>query len=171
MTDGSLSVWDNLYTCKQCIGRVFRADAVDPAEADWCSAYMQTIPKPSLRSAVCPCLCTRSISSQQSWQCNALPVVQVNAVAYDNPIPGFGTNNVTNLRLFESQPVNEFNLDFFNEGNFDEVSVHKRWPQSFTSTTLKLLSTMILLHASRPLEDVGVRCGCPAESQNQRKQS
>ena len=43
-------------------------------------------------------------------------------MAYDNPIPGFGTNNVTNLRLFESQPINEFNLDFFNEGNFDEVS-------------------------------------------------
>lgn len=48
-------------------------------------------------------------------------------MAYDNPIPGFGTNNVTNLRLFESQPVNEFNLDFFNEGNFDEVTNSQRW--------------------------------------------
>ena len=48
-------------------------------------------------------------------------------MAYDNPIPGFGTNNVTNLRLFESQPINEFNLDFFNEGNFDEVRHCKIW--------------------------------------------
>ncbi len=50
-----------------------------------------------------------------------MSVLQVYAVAYDNPIPGFGTNNVTNLRLFESQPVKEFDLDSFNEGNFDEV--------------------------------------------------
>ena len=48
-------------------------------------------------------------------------------MAYDNPIPGFGTNNVTNLRLFESQPVNEFNLDSFNEGNFDEVTNPQSW--------------------------------------------
>ena len=72
-------------------------------------------------------------------------VPQVNAVAYDNPIPGFGTNNVTNLRLFESQPVNEFNLDFFNEGNFDEVSVHKA-PPCQPSTCMTALNFSKQLH-------------------------
>ena len=43
------------------------------------------------------------------------------AAAYDNPIPGYGTNTVGNLRLWESKPVNEFKLDEFNEGHYVEV--------------------------------------------------
>ena len=30
--------------------------------------------------------------------------MQVYAVAYDNPIPGYGTKTVGNLRLFDCQP-------------------------------------------------------------------
>ena len=44
---------------------------------------------------------------------------QVYAKAYDNPIPGYQTNTVGNLRLFEAVPVNEFALDAFNEGKYD----------------------------------------------------
>ena len=47
--------------------------------------------------------------------------LQVIAAAYDNPIPGYGTNTVGNLRLWESKPVNEFKLDEFNEGHYVEV--------------------------------------------------
>ena len=46
---------------------------------------------------------------------------QVIAKAYDNPIPGYGTATVGNLRLWESLPVNELNLGLFNEGKFSEV--------------------------------------------------
>ena len=47
--------------------------------------------------------------------------VQVIAKAYDNPIPGYGTATVGNLRLWEALPVTELNLSLFNEGKFSEV--------------------------------------------------
>lgn len=43
------------------------------------------------------------------------------AKAYDNPIPGYGTATVGNLRLWEALPVTELDLDKFNEGKFAEV--------------------------------------------------
>lgn len=52
---------------------------------------------------------------------NADVILQVIAACYDNPIPGYGTNTVGNLRLWESKPVNEFKLDEFNEGHYVEV--------------------------------------------------
>ena len=51
-----------------------------------------------------------------------LTYVQVIAKAYDNPIPGFGTHTVGNLRLWEALPVSELDLDKFNEGKFAEAS-------------------------------------------------
>lgn len=101
-------------------------------EPVWCSVSVYASSEPGLHDslALSPVwgYHVPSRAGNDDWL-----VPQVNAVAYDNPIPGFGTNNVTNLRLFESQPVNEFNLDFFNEGNFDEVSVHE--PASRQSAT------------------------------------
>ena len=44
------------------------------------------------------------------------------AKAYDNPIPGFKTPTVGNLRLWEALPVEEFDLSAFNEGKYDKVS-------------------------------------------------
>jgi len=44
------------------------------------------------------------------------------AKAYDNPIPGFKTPTVGNLRLWEACPVDEFDLSAFNEGKYDKVS-------------------------------------------------
>ena len=40
------------------------------------------------------------------------------AVAYDTPIPGYKTFNTLNVRLWNAQPVNEFNLRDFNSGDF-----------------------------------------------------
>ena len=51
-----------------------------------------------------------------------LCTVQVLAKAYDNPIPGFKTPTVGNLRLWEALPVAEFDLSAFNEGKYDKVS-------------------------------------------------
>ena len=48
--------------------------------------------------------------------------MQVIAKAYDNPIPGFKTPTVGNLRLWEALPVEEFDLSAFNEGKYDKVS-------------------------------------------------
>ena len=39
------------------------------------------------------------------------------AKAYDNPVPGYGTFNTINLRLWKSCPASEFNLSSFNTVN------------------------------------------------------
>ena len=46
---------------------------------------------------------------------------QVSAVAYDNPIPGFQTNNTINLRLWAAKPDREFDLQAFNTGDYVQV--------------------------------------------------
>lgn len=42
----------------------------------------------------------------------------VYAVAYDNPIPGFNTFNTINLRLWRSEPANQFDFASFNHGDY-----------------------------------------------------
>ena len=57
----------------------------------------------------------------------AVLTLQVIAACYDNPIPGYGTNTVGNLRLWEAKPVNEFDLEEFNEGHYVEVGSHNMY--------------------------------------------
>jgi len=47
----------------------------------------------------------------------------VTAVAYDNPIPGFHTNNTINLRLWAAKPDREFDLEAFNTGDYVQVAI------------------------------------------------
>ena len=47
---------------------------------------------------------------------------KVTAVAYDNPIPGFQTNNTINLRLWAAKPGQEFDLQAFNTGDYVQVA-------------------------------------------------
>lgn len=49
--------------------------------------------------------------------------LQVTAVAYDNPIPGFHTNNTINLRLWAAKPDREFDLEAFNTGDYVQASL------------------------------------------------
>lgn len=39
--------------------------------------------------------------------------LQVEAVAYDNPIPGYGTRNTTNLRLWAAKPDGQHDMVSF----------------------------------------------------------
>ena len=39
-------------------------------------------------------------------------------VPYDNPIPGYGNHTVNNLRLWSARSTEEFNLSFFNNGDY-----------------------------------------------------
>jgi starch phosphorylase len=41
----------------------------------------------------------------------------VMAMAYDIPVPGYGTATVNNLRLWAAKSSRDFNLQYFNEGN------------------------------------------------------
>lgn len=43
---------------------------------------------------------------------------EVMAMAYDTPIPGYNTNTVNNMRLWAAKATRDFNLDYFNEGNY-----------------------------------------------------
>lgn len=40
------------------------------------------------------------------------------ARAYDTPIPGYATFNTIGLRLWKSLPINEFDFNSFNSGNY-----------------------------------------------------
>ena len=43
---------------------------------------------------------------------------EVLAMAYDTPIPGYGTNTVNNMRLWASKSSRDFDLKYFNEGDY-----------------------------------------------------
>jgi starch phosphorylase len=49
----------------------------------------------------------------------------VMAMAYDVPVPGYGTETVNNLRLWAARAAREFDLGHFNDGNY-EKSVEER---------------------------------------------
>jgi starch phosphorylase len=42
----------------------------------------------------------------------------VMAMAYDMPIPGYDTGTVNNMRLWSAKASRDFNLEYFNEGNY-----------------------------------------------------
>ncbi|MBI5435554.1 MAG: glycogen/starch/alpha-glucan phosphorylase [Nitrosomonadales bacterium] len=42
----------------------------------------------------------------------------VMAMAYDSPIPGYATNTVNNMRLWSAKATRDFELRYFNEGNY-----------------------------------------------------
>ncbi len=42
-------------------------------------------------------------------------------MAYDNPIPGYNTPTTSNLRLWDSLPMEEFDLRAFNAGEYDQA--------------------------------------------------
>ena len=43
------------------------------------------------------------------------------AMAYDVPIPGYGTETVNNLRLWSAKATREFDLRHFNDGNYEKA--------------------------------------------------
>jgi len=50
----------------------------------------------------------------------------IQAMAYDNPIPGFDTYNTNNLRLWRACPAEEFDFDAFNESKYTEAVEARR---------------------------------------------
>lgn len=43
---------------------------------------------------------------------------EVMAMAYDTPVPGYGNSTVNNMRLWSAKSTRDFNLKYFNEGNY-----------------------------------------------------
>lgn len=61
------------------------------------------------------------------------PGETVAAVAYDNPIPGFQTNNTINLRLWAAKPDREFDLQAFNTGDYVQAILSKQRAETLSS--------------------------------------
>jgi len=50
---------------------------------------------------------------------------KLTGVPYDIPIPGYGTNTVNYLRLWESKATEDFNFEAFNRGGYEEAVKEK----------------------------------------------
>ncbi|CAL8466863.1 g6399 [Coccomyxa elongata] len=61
------------------------------------------------------------------------PGESVAAIAYDNPIPGFQTNNTINLRLWAAKPGQEFDLEAFNTGDYVQAILSRQRAETLSS--------------------------------------
>ncbi len=64
-----------------------------------------------------------------SWEGGEIVV----AVAYDTPIPGYGTYNANNMRLWSSKPSHEFDLKSFNAGDYIAAIEQKERGETISS--------------------------------------
>jgi len=55
------------------------------------------------------------------FRCDWVDTQEVMAMAYDTPIPGYRNNTVNNMRLWAAKSTREFNLDYFNHGNYEKA--------------------------------------------------
>ncbi len=49
----------------------------------------------------------------------------VMAMAYDTPVPGYRNNTVNNMRLWSAKSTREFDLDYFNHGDYERAVAEK----------------------------------------------
>jgi starch phosphorylase len=59
----------------------------------------------------------------------------VMAMAYDTPVPGYKNNTVNNMRLWSAKSTREFNLEYFNTGDYEKAVAD----QSNTETISRVL--------------------------------
>jgi starch phosphorylase len=88
---------------------------------------------------------------------------EVLAMAHDMPIPGYGTNTVNNLRLWASKSTRDFNLKYFNDGNYIKAVEDKNasemiskvlYPDDTTSMGRELRLKQEYLFVSASLQDI-----------------
>ncbi len=54
------------------------------------------------------------------------------AMAYDVPVPGYGTDTVNNLRLWSAKAAREFDLRHFNDGNYEKAVEERNETESIS---------------------------------------
>jgi len=88
---------------------------------------------------------------------------QVMAMAYDTPIPGYGTNTVNNMRLWAAKAARDFDLTHFNEGNYIRAVEDKNtsenlskvlYPDDSTATGRALRLKQQYFFVSASLQDI-----------------
>lgn len=70
-----------------------------------------------------------SVDSNGVWK----PEEEVEAVACDVPIPGYHTATTGNLRLWDAEPKEEFDLEAFNAGDYEKAIKNKRKADEITA--------------------------------------
>jgi starch phosphorylase len=59
--------------------------------------------------------------TEHGEECRWVDAEHVVAMAYDVPVPGYGTDTVNNLRLWSAKATREFDLRHFNDGNYEKA--------------------------------------------------
>jgi starch phosphorylase len=70
--------------------------------------------------------CEEGLDASGSWCIKWVGGEIIQAMAYDNPIPGFDTYNTNNLRLWRACPAKEFDLDAFSSADFPQAVEARR---------------------------------------------
>lgn len=69
---------------------------------------------------------------KDSTLCKWVDTQEVIAMAYDTPIPGYGTDNVNNLRLWSAKSSREFDFTYFNDGDYIKAVSDKASSENIT---------------------------------------
>ncbi len=67
----------------------------------------------------------QSTDDHGNFHCGWVDTQDVLAMAYDTPVPGYRNNTVNNLRLWSAKSTREFNLDYFNHGDYERAVADK----------------------------------------------
>ncbi|XP_077212465.1 uncharacterized protein LOC143847500 [Tasmannia lanceolata] len=62
-----------------------------------------------------------------------VPGEMVEAIAYDNPIPGYGTRNTINLRLWAAKPSGQCDIESFNTGDYINSVINRQRAETISS--------------------------------------
>ncbi|PON60630.1 Glycogen/starch/alpha-glucan phosphorylase [Trema orientale] len=62
-----------------------------------------------------------------------IPGEMVEAVAYDNPIPGYGTRNTITLRLWAAKPSDQYDMESYNTGDYINAVVNRQKAETISS--------------------------------------
>ncbi|KAF3451432.1 hypothetical protein FNV43_RR07527 [Rhamnella rubrinervis] len=62
-----------------------------------------------------------------------IPGEMVEAVAYDNPIPGYGTRNTITLRLWAAKPSDQYDIESYNTGDYINAVVNRQKAETISS--------------------------------------
>lgn len=90
----------------------------------------------------------------------------VMAMAYDTPVPGYGLNTVNNMRLWSAKASRDFDLKYFNEGNYIKAVEDKNesenlskvlYPDDTTAMGRELRLKQQYFFVSASLQDIWFR--------------
>ena len=68
------------------------------------------------------------------------------AVPYDIPVLGYGNNTVNSLRIWDAEPVNTFNLNSFDKGDYQKAIEEENLAMGMLRTFIRRLLSSLMIH-------------------------